>query len=238
MAFPDWTKTLVESTASPGASLPDWIMPFFSPYENEVRTATHIKVHRDEASPSTFVMAYLPDGRHVGVRITDETLASLPFDTSFLVPFKPPLPIVSSPYPILGWRQWKMGSLPPIGRKEGMFGLFGQHWETPLMQARCARGHSAPWEGCRCGIYLTKDNHEMKWSESYAIGLVVATNLIEHEYGYRAGLVRCIAITAIHPKAHGWDGIPIMSPLEQQSYAASLREDLSLIPYPDDLPAP
>lgn len=160
--------------------------------------------------------------------------------TQIAPPPHPRLSVISSPHPVLGWRQWRVGDTPTLN-KVGMFGLYGQHWETPEMRARCAKGHDAPAENCRCGIYFYKHplfaegaGHSGKFVE----GIIVATNVIEHEYGYRAGLVRCIAISGIHPLAYGWDGIPIMPGIELGKYIESLRDNPNLIPYPNDIPAP
>lgn len=231
MALPDFSSIFktVADWEPPGSRFPNWLLDAFHPYQDEVRRASRIEVRRDEASASTTIMAYYYE-RSFAVRLSDE----------FLVAhgeFPPePLPVVRSPYPILGWREWVLKET--SDGKEGMFGLFGQYWDTPLMKARCAKGHVVPAEGCRCGIYSTK-KWMFHWSpDHYATGLVVATNVIEHEYGYRVGLALCIAINRVHPKAYGWDGIPILSDHELVQYATALSEDPSLIPYPNDLPAP
>lgn len=230
----DWIKTLPMPTPV-GEKLPGWLLQAFHPHQEEVRRAHRIEVSRDEASQTTVILARCDSGT-LGVRLSDEFLLYHDADLAALIA-PPPLPVVRSPYPILGWRQWRMGN---TLSKKGMFGLFGQHWETPEMRAKCAKGHAAPAENCRCGIYFYKDQSyaHSEMGDNYVPGLVVATNVIEHQYGCRAGLVRCIGIGGVHPEAYGWDGIPILTDSELGKLMHSLREDPSLIPYPNDLPAP
>lgn len=221
----------------PGEKLPDWIIPFFHPYENEVRTATQIRVHQDPSLMLTVITALLPDGRTISTRISDLLLESISLDTSFLDQFATSLalPTVVSQYPILGWRIW-------LPREDTMYGYYNKPWASPLLEATCSHNTPPPHEGLRmrCGIYLLKEPDvfsDLTRVSEYIVGLAVAERVIEHEYGYRAGLVRCIALSG-PTTAPGWDGIPIMSYKELGEYEQFLRSNPESIPYPDDLPAP
>lgn len=236
-----WTKTLPEPTPV-GERLPDWLTYAFRPYSEEVRRAHRIDVSRDEASCTVRIVVHCEGGRTYGLNIPDEALIRNGLDLTALAPTVS-LPVVRSPHPILGWRQWELKDTPKAEDKlPGMYGLWGMRWETPLLQAICTKipSHSAPVEDCRCGIYF---HEHPSFSDSddggrFVKGIVVSTNVIQHEYGYRAGLVRCIAISGVHPQAHGWDGIPILPGIRLGKYITELRENPSLIPYPDDIPAP
>lgn len=212
-------------------------------YRERILNCHRIEVFDNSMNFTTEIDFHCANGETIRLTLTYDTMSHSYFSDdieTFIRAIKPPpLPVISSPTPVLGWRQWVIGS-PPTFSEKGMFGLYGKRWETPLMRATCTKGHTAPAEDCRCGIYFLKYPtwpYNEPREGKYVRGIVVATDVIEHEYGYRAGLVRCIGISDVHPEAHGWDGIPVMPGIKLGNYIQSLREDPSLIPYPDDLPA-
>jgi hypothetical protein len=224
----------------PKPIVPPVLVRLFAANGYDVTGATKIEVHRDPATLYTEVTVHTGRNYFV-IRFTDEMWAGYGLN---LDEISPPLPRVQSRYPILGWRQWELrdANKTEIAGEwsAGMYGLFGKIWETPLMQAYCNGKPSAPHEMETCGIYFRKRavGSPIALGRVYAEGLVVAESVIEHEYGYRAGLVRCIAISRVHPEAHGWDGIPIMSFTEQYDLFNTFFFDPSTIPYPNDVPAP
>lgn len=234
----DYTNLYLNDTP-PGSRLPEWLLQAFSPYTEQARQASLIEVHRDEVHACTIVIAHC-GGSSYNVAITDNYLDYINVNHTSLVrlvstlPPPPPLPISTSPYPILGWRMWEGGNY--------MAGYYGTFWPTPFLEAECHNKTSpSPHEDIRdrCGIYLLKNPNalDLGWSPDVYTGLCVAERVIEHESGYRAGLVRCIALDKC-TDAPGWDGIPIMSDKELGEYEQFLLSNPEQIPYPNDVPAP
>lgn len=232
VAIPDFVfdvkTTHIPERDYPGKRLPELILHMFKEHRSLVENATEIRIYRDEMSAGINIEARCYQ-QSIALAISDETLYYLNIPPESLAPPPPPLPIVRSRYPILGWRQWRLA--------EGMFGFHGKKWETPFYVAECGLPGNIPHDRCRCGIYLSKDPLNNS-AYDYALGLVVAEKVVEHEYGYRAGIARCIAIDKLSHKSHGWDGIPIMSAPILQLYAMELRHSPETIPYPNDSPAP
>lgn len=257
MAIPDFVFDRVWNAPPPpkvvapprlSDHIPVWIWRHITAeYRENILNCHRINVTDNPINFTTEIEFHCPEGLMVRLMLTYDMISHSYFSDemeTFIRAVRPPLlPVISSPCPVIGWRQWRIHAELPVFSDNGMFGLFGKRWETPLMQATCSKGHTAPYEDCRCGIYSMKSpsfllDGPVPWKASYVNGIVVATDVIEHEFGYRAGLVRCIAITGIHPEAYGWDGIPVMTDIELGEYITALREDPSTTPYPNDLPAP
>lgn len=240
--FDDYLKR-VPPRDYPGRRLPEPILHMFGEHQASVENATEIRIHRDEMSMGVTIAACCGNQQWIHLTITDETLYFLNIDPSSLAPPLPPLSTFVSRYPILGWRQWRIGG----ADLDGMYGFHGKRWETPFYVAECIVNSgvpNVPHDRCRCGIYLSKNlpynnpDYLPYGDSNYALGLVVAERIVEHEYGYRAGIARCIAIDKVSPTAHGWDGIPIMSLYDLQILEMELRNFPTNIPYPNDSPAP
>lgn len=215
----------------PGRRLPEPILHMFREHRASVENATEIRIRRDEMSMGVTIAACCGNQQWIHLTITDETLCFLNIDPGTLAPPLLPLPTLVSQYPILGWRQWRI--------EMGMFGFHGKRWDTPLHVAECIMSPGdVPHDRCRCGVYIAKYLPQYLDAPYYALGLVVAERVVEHEHGYRAGIARCIAIDKVHPEAYGWDGIPIMSLLDLRLYEQELHAFPTTIPYPNDSPAP
>ena len=54
---------------------------------------------------------------------------------------------MASPLPVLGFREWVVGSRGMVGS------IRGEPWPSAAAKATCEVGHPAPADGCQCGIY-------------------------------------------------------------------------------------
>jgi hypothetical protein len=225
MALPDFGKAYLNSySPPPKLDIPKWLLNICGDYRQEIEnTCTTIEVQRIEATMENIVTFRCSSGRTVRLRIPDEMWVALGGPA---LPPAPELETFYSPWPVLGWRGWQRGG------KNDMVGYYGYTWETPSFTAMCHKEQKAPHVGHGCGVYLLKDPRHLGHTLDY-IGLTVATNVIEHEHGYRVGEARCIALN-IPPayNAPGWDGIDVMPYEELCKYAARLLAD------PDSIPAP
>lgn len=231
VALPDFNSIYLNRFPTPSyVTVPEWILSMCGEWSAQVENTTvQLTITRNEVTSSHIINMELVSGEVVHLTITDELMQSLGFTMPRPALMELKLETFYSPWPVLGWRGWQVD----IGDSDSdMVGYYGHTWHTPSLEASCVRDHDAPYASHNCGIYLLKQPYALDdWGTFDYIGLVVATNVIEHERGYRVGKARCIALSDT-PQSPGWDGITVMTTKELGEYEQSLLAD------PDSIPAP
>jgi len=146
-----------------------------------------------------------------------------------------PAPLFSNEH-VLGFRSWNARLIYP--RKNSVpVGVYCQPWETPIKRAECCSPfgverykHKAPAWQCECGIYLWKEFRpqlDLTVAPDLFTGLCRASGtIIEHEHGYRAETVECVALIAPPKTLRPFIGLSLQgAPLPESWLSLPLVKD-------------